>query len=240
MVHILQDRFAWRAAAVALGSAALALSGFAQSPANAAYGPPPPPTTPPPGGFRNIVASETVDPGGGILGPFGVNGLQVTITVPRHAFPVPVQVTITAPDVSAIGNAGFRRYLALGGVGVLIQVNGTTYPGAFRRGVTLDMTSPGISRADLVVVWNGERFVIVGARERSDTEALRFYSEAEEDFAVLMPARLRHGGGAADAVRAVRMSADAVSAVTDAGFTAMFFRPGDSPEPGLGVLALGG
>jgi len=239
MVHILQGRLAWRAAAVAVGSAALALSGFAQGPAQAAYGPPPPPTTPPPGGFRNVVASETVDPDGGILGPFGVNGLQVLITVPRHAFAVPVQVTITAPDGSAMGNAGFRRYLALGGVGVLIQVNGTTYPGSFRRGVTLDMTEPGITRADLVVVWNGERFVIVPARERSDTEALRFGSESEQDFAVLMPVRGRRRGGTADAVRATMLSAGAVT-VTDAGFAAMFLEPGDSQQPGLGVLALGG
>jgi len=249
MVHILHDRLAWRAAVAAVGSAALLLSGFAQSPAHAAYGPPPPPTAPPPGGFRSVVASETVDPDGGTLGPFGVNGLQVTLHVPPHAFPSPVQVTITAPDVAALGNAGFPCYLALGGVGVLIQVNGSTYPGIFRRGVTLDMSSPEISRGDLVVVWDGVRFVPIGAQEQSDTEALRFDSEDEQYFAVLMPAGCRyrhhrhhhrHYRGIEDAAGAIRMSARDLAQVTDADFTAMFFRPGDSPQPGLGVLALGG
>ena len=79
MVHILQGRLAWRAAAAAVGSAALAAVRLrAEARRRPPTVRPPPPTTPPPGGFRNVVASETVDPDGGILGPFGVNGLQVS------------------------------------------------------------------------------------------------------------------------------------------------------------------
>jgi hypothetical protein len=93
------------------------------------------------------------------------------------------------------------------------------------------------------------RFVPIGAQEQSDTEALRFDSEDEQYFAVLMPAgcryrhhrhRHRHYRGIEDAAGAIRMSARDLAQVTDADFTAMFLRPGDPPQPGLGVLALGG
>lgn len=239
MAHVLPKGLARRAATAVLGGAALVLPLCAPAVAHAAYGPPPPPTSPPPGGYRNIVVSETVEPDGGSLGPFYVDGLLVTLRVPRHAFSAAVQITITAPDAAGLGDAGFPRDVALGGVGIIIQLNGSTYPGDFRHDLTLTLTSPRITGADFVVVWNGTQFVIVpSVLEFVDTEVVRFDSESEQDFAVLGPLRVRHRLGGTGAAGDGTVSAAYVAPVTAPASFAMFFRPAEAQPPGLGVLTV--
>ena len=85
-------------------------------------------------------------------------------------------------------------YLALGGVSVLIQVNGTTYPGIIPQGRHPRHDGSRAS-PELTWSWCGTASALWAScppRERSDTEALRFGSESEQDFAVLMPVRGRY------------------------------------------------
>jgi hypothetical protein len=49
-----------------------------------------------PGGYSVVVTSQTITPAGGTNGPVTVDGASVTLIVPAGAFPVPVQITLTA------------------------------------------------------------------------------------------------------------------------------------------------
>src|ERR1022692_735892 len=170
---------------VGLGGAALALASSGLALAAPGYGPPPPPP-PVPGGYFRVVTSVTIDPSGGMIGSVRVDGVLVTLRVPRGAFPIPVQITLTAPDVGDIGNAGFRHERAFSGVGVLIQVDGQTYSGHFRKPLHLTLKSRRINARDLFVVWNGSRFVRVPRDTvHGHTDFIVFGSEHEQDFAVL-------------------------------------------------------
>ena len=203
--------------------------------ADAGYGPPPPPA-PVPGGYFRVVTSQTIGPSGGIIGPLRVDSLEVLLRIPRGDFRRAVQITITEPNVRALGHAGFRRYKAIGGVGILVQVNGSTYRGDFLKPLRLKLSSRRIHAADIVVVWNGTRFVIMNAREHSHWEKVRFDSEADQDFAVLRPAGFvltrkaaRAGTGASDAASAQPGAEAAVLAEA-------FLVPAGSAPPGIGVL----
>ena len=56
-----------------------------------------------------MITSQTITPAGGTIGPIIVDGAIITLIVPAGAFPVPVQITMTAPNLFAIGVAGFAR-----------------------------------------------------------------------------------------------------------------------------------
>jgi hypothetical protein len=115
-----------------------------------------------------------------------VNGLLVTLKIPAGAFPVALQVTLTAPDAAAIGNAGFHGYEAVGGVGILVQENGATYTKVFRSALDLSMSSPSISRSSRLVDWDGRAFVKAqDATDRSGVATVHIISDRDSDFAVL-------------------------------------------------------
>ncbi len=142
---------------------------------------------------------------------------------------MPVQITLTAPDVAQIGDAGFRHDRAFSGVGVLIQVDGQTYPGHFRRPLHLTLESHEIDARDLFVVWNGTRFVRVPRdTDHGHTDFIVFDSEHEQDFAVLKPARGRRRG---------HLTAVDNRHVGVEVLTREFLVPAGSPLSGLGVLA---
>jgi hypothetical protein len=174
-----------RLAVVTASSAAMIAVGAGAAMAADSYGPPPPgPSVP--GGYSVVVTSQTVGPSGGTIGPVRVGGLHVTLTVPAGAFPVRVQITVTHPNVSQIGSAGFAGYRALDGVGIQVQEHGSTYPGEFLKPLTMRDSSGRITSADVLVVWNGSAFVMAsGAKIRPGLAADSF--DSDPDFAVLRP-----------------------------------------------------
>lgn len=208
-------------AALAIGSSGLAL-------AAPGYGGPPPPP-PVPGGYFRVVTSVTIGPSGGIIGPVMVDGVLVTLRVPRRAFPMPVQITLTAPDVGEIGDAGFRHERAFSGVGVIVQVDGQTYSGQFLRPLHLTLESRKINASDLFVVWNGTRFVrVFRATVHGHTAFVAVESGNEQDFAELSHVR-GHRRGHFTAAGHHRVGAEVLAQA--------FLMPAGSPVSGLGVLA---
>lgn len=169
-----------------LGSSALLLASAGAALAAGGYGPPPPPVPPVPGGFSAVVTSVTIGPAGGTIGPVRVDGFLDKIVVPPGAFPVPVQITVTAPNVRAIGDAGFPGFEAISGVGIQVQRNGSPYRGAFRKPLKLDTTSPSLTRSDIVVRWNGRRFVDDHSVDL-DGHMDQVGFQTDPDFAILTP-----------------------------------------------------
>jgi len=123
-------RFPLRAIAVLSAAAALSMtSGVAL----AAYGPPPPPTGTPPGGYGCIITTRNIGPAGGTIGPLRDGRLTVTLTVPPGAFTKTVQVTITEPYSGfgpcesygrIFGEPGIRLF---GSVGVEVSLGNSLY-----------------------------------------------------------------------------------------------------------------
>jgi hypothetical protein len=217
-------------ATVALGAATLAIAYAGQLPA-LAYGPPPPP--PAPGGFQSVVASTTIGPGGGLVGPVEVDGCKVSLTVPAGTFSTPVQITITAPSVSGIGDGGHPGYHAVCGVGVSITVNGKAYAGKY--GHSLALTISGFVRpGDRVAEFNGKTFVFVGATVKGFSAQVSFQGSGE-DFAVLAPGG--GGGGANSPRRGVTGGVRTSHGAREEVLTSLFFRPAGQSPAGIGVLA---
>jgi len=150
------------------------------------YGPPSRPVAAAPGAFTAVVTSRTITPAGGVIGPLTINGISVTLTIPPGAFPVSVQITLTAPNLAAIGNAGFTGFSAMGGVGIQVEVNGSPYPGTFLKPVTLSTKSPSITSSSIVVVWNGHAFV-TETNATVGTGGATVSFDTDPDFAVLSP-----------------------------------------------------
>jgi len=169
-----------------LGGAALVVASAGGALAAAGYGPPGPPPPPVPGGYSVVVTSQTIGPAGGTIGPVNVNGTSVTLTIPAGAFPVPVQITLSAPDLAAIGTAGFFGHSAVAGVGIQVQENGSPYPGTFLKPLTLTMSSSSITSSGIVVVWNGTAFVAESAATVTAGSATVSF-DSDPDFAVLAP-----------------------------------------------------
>jgi hypothetical protein len=168
------------------GAVVVAASLLLSSPevALAAYGPPVPPVAPVPGGFSEIVTSQTVGEAGKLMTHLNLAGLAGSLLIRPGTFLTPVQVTVTEPFLkesisttaysttadaalpgecgtgTGIGDAGFRGYCAVGGAGILVQINGIEYPGRYFKPMVLRFSwKPKIS--EFVVRWNGHRFVVV-------------------------------------------------------------------------------
>jgi hypothetical protein len=211
----------------------------------AGYGPPPPPPAPVPGGFSCVVTSRTVGPAGKVIGPLRLHGLVASLRV-RGAFRVPVQITITEPYAQSgacqggpgIGNAGFGGYRPVGGVGVLVQLNGVAYRGIFARPLVLRLSSRSITRSSLVVAWNGMRFVTVPhAVVRRGLARIRV--RASSDFAVLTHVRHRRGPDARQALRRSPATAVGTSGSSPDLSAAIFRLPSGLPPAGRGVALPG-
>ena len=228
MPRALRFHLTHKLAVVALGAATLAI-GTGQLPALAYGGPPPPPA---PGGYTAVVTSQTIGPGGGVIGPVGVGICSVALTVPSGTFESPVQITITAPTVADIGDGGQPGYRAVCGVGVLIQVNGQLYTGGFGHSLTLDISGITIRHNARVVVWNGKKFVPVSATIAGPTLRLSV-RRSNGDFAVLVPG----GGTGPGSAQAAAVTARGKRMAGSVVLTSLFIAsPGMSPA-GIGVLA---
>ena len=137
------------------GAATLVTTGAGRALAAGGYGPPAPVPPKVPGGHCAVVTSQTITPAGGTIGPVTIDGASDTLIVPAGAFPVPVQITLTAPNLCAVGTASFRCFKVVTGVGIQVQENGSTYPGPFLKPLTLDTSSSSISASSILAVWNG-------------------------------------------------------------------------------------
>jgi len=220
---------AQKLATVALGAATLAVINPGMLPAQAAYVPPPT-STPPPGGYTAVVTSVTVGPAGARIGPVRIEGLLVTLTIPPGTFTTQVQITLTAPNLHGVIEPGFR---AIGGVGVLIEVNGKPYTGSFGHQLTLDISGAGINSRDHLAAWNGKTFQPVGAIVSGDTVQVSFRASAA-DFVVLAPV-----GGGRGRPGAARTRFAAATHGNREGFvlTSLFLAPAGGSPAGIGVLA---
>jgi hypothetical protein len=116
-----------------------------------------------------------------------IDGLLVSVTVPPGDLPQGAQVTLLAPSVQGIGNAGHSRYRTVAGAGVLIQVNGRTCAGAVAKPITMELSGRQIRPGDRAAVWNGTNFAFIAGRAAGNTEEFGYRSGAEQDFAVLAP-----------------------------------------------------
>lgn len=218
---------AQKLATVALGAATLAVINPGMLPAQAAYVPPPT-TTPAPGGYKAVVTSVTVGPAGARIGPVEVDGLLVTLTIPPGTFTTPVQITLTAPNELGVGTPGYR---AVGGVGVLIEVNGKPYTGTFNHSLTLDISGAAITSRDHLAAWNGKSFQTVGAIVSGHTVQVSFKA-SEADFVVLAP-----GGGGRPGAARTRFAAAAHGGREGFVLTSLFLAPAGGSPAGIGVLA---
>jgi hypothetical protein len=181
-------QLAWRLAMVTLAGTAVCVASAGGARADRGYGPPAP-ATEVPGGYYTVVTSQTVTSAGGKIGPVSVGGLSVTLTVPAGAFSDTVQITLTGPNVAGIGDAGFSSCKAVGGVGVLVQQNGSKYSGKFAKPLTLSMASGSINALSVVVRWNGTAFVTEsGATVRSGSATVSVVQDP--NFAVLAPSAI--------------------------------------------------
>jgi len=188
-------KLARRLAIVMLACAIMAVAGAGGTRADRSSGPP---ARAPevPGGYDTVVTSQPVTSAGGTIGPISVDGLPVTLNVPAGAFSDQLQVTLTAPDLARIGDAGFRGYAAVGGVGVLVQKNGSKYQGKFAKKLSLSIVSRSINSLSVVVMWNGTAFVTEpGATVRSGSATVRF--DSDPNFAVLASKKIQGATGAA-------------------------------------------
>ncbi len=188
MRRIWMRKLGQRLAIVVLaGAAVLVTTGAGGALAAGGYGPPAPVPPKVPGGHCAAVTSQTITPAGGTIGPVTIDGAAVTVIVPAGAFPVPVQITLTAPNLCAIGTARFRCFKVVAGVGVQVQENGPAYPGPFLKPLSLGMSSPSVTASSILAVWNGTAFVTDPEFTARPGE-LKAGFDTDPDFAVLTPA----------------------------------------------------
>jgi hypothetical protein len=173
-------------AVVAVISAALAMTGTGGAQAATGYGPPAP-HVPVPGGYFRICTSRTIGVNGGVIGPLPCGRLWVTLVIPHGAFPGRLQVTLTAPDLLAIGSAGVPYYHAVGGVGINISRHGRTYRGFFAKLLRLRMFSCRINYSSIVVAWYGTHWVRWKQAHVRQCVATLGFDMGDPDFAVLSP-----------------------------------------------------
>jgi hypothetical protein len=156
---------------------------YAATGAGSAYAPPPPPAGVP-GGFAAVVTSVTIGPAGGTIGPVPVDGASLVITIPAGAFPSPVQISVTAPDLAAITPPPGDTNVT--GFGIQVGLNGAAYPGTFLKPITATVSSPGIAATSAVLVWNGTAFVPdTVATESAGTATVSF--DTDPQFVVATP-----------------------------------------------------
>ena len=229
MPRIKRFSLAQKLATVALGATTLAIAYAGQLPA-LAYGPPPPPPVAP-GGFQAVVTSTTVGPAGATIA-INIGACRASLTVPPGTFSTPVQLTITAPAVREIGNAGHPGYRATCGIGIGITVGGTIYTGAFGHQLTLNITGFAIKDSDRVVVWDGTGFVFVPATVSASGVQFSFTGSGE-DFAVIAP----RGGQFVVPPGAVSTTDHSSLGTGDAVLTSLFLTPAGLAPAGAGVLA---
>jgi len=219
---------AQKLATVALGAATLAVVNPGLLPAQAAYVPPPT-SKPAPGGYKAVVTSHTVTSKGMVV-TARIDGLGVSLTIPPGTFKTPVQVILTAPNTLGVGGAD-PGYRAVGGVGVLIEVNGKPYTGSFGHSLVLTISGAEITSRDHLAAWNGKTFVFVGSSQSGDARQVSFEASAA-DFILLAPS-----GGGTTRGRTTRFAGASHRGAENMVLDSVYFTPDSLSPLGVGVLA---
>ena len=193
-MRIMQPRTSFAligAALLATGVTSMAVAAQNQAAQPLCYGvcQPPPPPIPVPGGFLTVVTSQSVGPGGGSVGPVSAGNTETEVTVPPGGFTTPLDVTITTPSVPNIGRADFCGYQAVAGVGVIIQnpSDGSVNNSFFTHPLVVTITSPDIKPGNIIVAWNGVKFVKVSAIIANGTATIKLDRAGYHFFAILAP-----------------------------------------------------
>lgn len=212
----------------------LALAAANSGIALAAYGPTAGPVAsdPGPGGYYCVVTSQTVGLAAGQIGPLQLSGGHASLSFHRRTFGAQYQVTLTEPfgrggecqGGRSIGDAGFRDFMAVAGLGILVQHDGAAYHGRLAAPLRVRLNSRMIRPDSLLVAWNGRRFVRVpGAVVRRGS--VRADVTAGADLAILSPSS-RHSSASTATSTAASQGFLATAGLASAG----------APEPGLGFL----
>ena len=104
-----------------------------------------------PGAFSNVVTAKTLTTtGGSVSAP--VPGGSLDVSVPAGDFSVPVEVEITAPDLTSVNHSlaslGLRGFTAVGGTGIsLLTSSGRSFTGRFAHPITVTLTGTGLGLA---------------------------------------------------------------------------------------------
>ncbi len=227
-------------AALAIGCATLLAADPAA--AQASYGPNLPAGPAPVPGASCVVTSQTVGPAGTMIGPLDLGSLAGVLRIRRGTFTRPVQLTVTQSGTQGHGcQAGranwpaMRGYRVVGGIGILVQRGGASFPSQYGRPVMLRLSSRTIRASSLVVRWWRGRVIVVRAAVTGHGSA-RIPVLGNASYAVLTPAREldRLLASTTPGPRAGRAAARKQAALLADG---ALLRPAAAPRPGAGVLA---
>ncbi len=186
-------------AAVLAGGLALTMGAVAYA-AGYSYIPTPSPVPPgTPGGFHQVITTKTVPPIliREVVVAARVDGSPVKVLVPPHAFPVPVQMVVTQPNLKAITRSlrakdskAYKGYHALAGTGVsVVTMSGHLYAKKFLKPLVVIIVNKAIRRGDRVVEWNAQgKLIVLPPWVAHKGRAIRFF-EVDPAFAVLAPNR---------------------------------------------------
>lgn len=135
--------------------------------ASAGYGPALPPGGAVPGGFANVVATWTSGPVGGRIAAH-IGATSAEVVVPAQHLHVPLQLTLTTPNLRKSGGMLSSHSRWRGRVVGGVALNARMADGVMVRGrlggmVTLHLHNPRFRPGDRVLKWNGHlaRFVLM-------------------------------------------------------------------------------
>lgn len=151
-----------------------------------------------------------------------------------------MQVTLLAPNVLDLGDAGHPSYRSVAGVGILIQLNGEADTGTFAQPLTVDLSGREIRPGDQAAVWDGSTFRFIGGSVTAGTEEFSYHRGIEQDFAVLAPVRGGSGhrpGQAQGTGATTRFSRGGY--LSDVVLESVFFAPAGAFPAGFGVRSAG-
>jgi hypothetical protein len=163
----------------ALTTAAQASTGVRQ------YAPPPPPPPSLPG-FTTVLTSRTIGPAGGTIGPVSCDGATFVLTIPPGAFPTTVQITLTCGNLALLTPFEFTGFTLESALGVVIQLHGAVYPGAFLKPLTLTSDDGTYTAASVVGIWNGTSFTN-DTSETSAPDVVTVGFDTDPDFGFMSP-----------------------------------------------------
>ncbi len=174
--------------AVSAAAGAAAVSCGAAYATGYGYGPAPAAGQTSSGGFSQVLATATRGPAGGTLSA-NAGGTSVSVSIPAATLKIPLQLTLTAPNLARLGR---KLGNVRGGVGVMAsKPGGTPIRGRLSAGtISVTLNNHAFHPGDRVVVWNARSrsFAAVprGQAELTDGKVtIRFNRPSE--FAVLPP-----------------------------------------------------